>query len=424
MTEALLRGEPPRFHPGHGPASGVFTDDLDDMISWATQLDHSYVAVQGPPGTGKTYRAAHSCTPWSPPGRGSGSPHSAIAPSKIVVAKVSEVFQQKGDLDKLRGVRVKKDAKRTYDGFLNVDDPKGCNRVLRSTLLAGSTWLFTNNKIRDNPVDVLLIDEAGQLALADALAASTAAHNLILLGDPLQLPQVTHAAHPGGGGLSALDHVLGEHVTLPSYRGVFISETWRMHPGVCTFISEEIYEGRLHSHKNCARQTTIAGTGLRWLKASHLGNSTCSTEEADMIADTIVQLVGTPWTNFDGDESPLTVNDFMVLAPYNDQVRTIRKRLDSDPRTAGIAVGTVDKFQGGEAAVVLFSMATSTGADMIRSADFLFSRNRLNVAISRARCLAYLVCTEELLNTRARSVEEMRLLATLNAFVEWSQRPR
>jgi uncharacterized protein len=110
----------------------------------------------------------------------------------------------------------------------------------------------------------------------------------------------------------------------------------------------------------------------------------------------------------------------MVLAPYNDQVRTIRRRLDSDPRTAGVQVGTVDKFQGGQAAVVLFSMATSTSADMVRSADFLFSRNRLNVAISRARCLAYLICTEELLNTRARSVEEMRLIATLNAFVEWS----
>jgi len=138
------------------------------------------------------------------------------------------------------------------------------------------------------------------------------------------------------------------------------------------------------------------------------------------VAAVIAELMGTPWTNFKGETNPLTPDDFMVLAPYNDQVRTIRRLLDSDPRTAGVPVGTVDKFQGGQAAVVLFSMATSTSAEMVRSADFLFSRNRLNVAISRARCLAYLICTEELLNTRARSVEEMRLIATLNAFVEWA----
>jgi superfamily I DNA and/or RNA helicase len=195
-----------------------------------------------------------------------------------------------------------------------------------------------------------------------------------------------------------------------------------MHPDVCTFISQEIYEGRLDSHPNCARQTTVAGTGLRWLPARHNGNATSSTEEAELIATEIAGLIGTPWVNFHGHEALLTVEDFMVVAPYNDQVRMIRNRLDADPRTAGIHVGTVDRFQGGEAAVVFFSMATSTGTDMIRSADFLFSRNRLNVAVSRARCLAYLTCTEELLNARARTVEDMRLIATLNAFVEYAQR--
>jgi len=134
-------------------------------------------------------------------------------------------------------------------------------------------------------------------------------------------------------------------------------------------------------------------------------------------------LAATPWTNQNGKQHNLKADDFMVVAPYNDQVRAIRDRLAQDARTAGVPVGTVDKFQGGEAAVVFFSMATSTGQDMTRGADFLFSRNRLNVAISRARCLAYLVCTEELLNARARNVDDMRLIATLNAFVEWAQRP-
>lgn len=273
----------------------------------------------------------------------------------------------------------------------------------------------------DAPVDVLLIDEAGQFALADALASSRAAHSLILLGDPLQLSQVTQAVHPGGAGRSALGHVIGGEAILPETRGVFIEHTRRMHPDICRFISDELYEGRLKWHKNCERQTTEAGTGLRWLKAEHKGNSTSSAEEALIVGQQIAKLVGTPWTNFEGQVNPLTVDDFMVVTPYNDQVRTIRRVLDADARTRGVPVGTVDKFQGGTAAVVLFSTATSTGADVVRGVDFLFSRERLNVAISRARCLAYLVCTEDLLNTRARSVEEMRLIATLNALVEWAQ---
>ncbi len=230
---------------------------------------------------------------------------------------------------------------------------------------------------------------------------------------------MTQAVHLEGGGLSALAHIIGDDATLPDDRGVFIRETRRMHPDICRFISDQIYEGQLTWHKNCEQQTIAAGTGLRWLEAHHEGNSTSSTEEASIIAEHIASLIGTPWTNFDGEIQPLTETDFMVVTPYNDQVRTIRKILSGDPRTKAVPVGTVDKFQRGTAAVVLFSTAASSGADIVRGIDFLFSRNKLNVAISRARCLAYFVCTEELLNTRARYVEEMRLIATLNAFVEY-----
>jgi uncharacterized protein len=289
-------------------------------------------------------------------------------------------------------------------------------------IVAGTTWLFASPQMQAAPVDVLLIDEAGQLSLADALAASCSARNMVLVGDPLQLPQVAQADHPNGSGQSVLEHILGEDVTLHDDRGVFLSETWRMHPSVCEFISEYIYEGRLSSHPDCRRQSTIAGTGLRWLRADHQRNTTASREEADLIADEVARLIGTEWTNHKGVKRPLLTGDFMVVAPYNDQVHTIRQRLDRDPRTADVPVGTVDKFQGREAAVVFFSMATSSGDDITRTADFLFSRNRLNVAMSRARCLAYLVCTEELLNTRARTVAEMRLIATLCAFVEWASR--
>ena len=271
------------------------------------------------------------------------------------------------------------------------------------------------------PVDVLLVDEAGQLGLADALAASRSARNLVLLGDPLQLPQVSQAAHPGGSGLSVLEHVLGDDVTIPPDRGVFIQETRRMHPDVCSFISDEIYQGRLTSHASCEAQGTQFGTGLRWIRAEHAGRTSLAPEEADLVRTEIGRLMGTPWTNADGESRPLTAHDFMVVAPYNNQVNHLRAHLDADPLTRGVPVGTVDKFQGRQAAVVFFTMTASSSAEISRGTDFLFSRNRLNVAISRARCLAYLVCTEDLLNTRARDVADMRLISTLCSFVEAAQ---
>lgn len=419
VTLALLSRALPRFLSGAGPQGGLFTNDLDEMCSWATQLDHSYVAIQGPPGTGKTHRAAHMVYALVKAGQRVGITAPNHRCIDNVLQKVIEVFTDAGEVGLIRGVRVNSGDRETeLDGFTYGDAKKAAKPDVN--IVAGTSWLFSNDKMAEAPVDVLLIDEAGQFALADALASSRAARNLILLGDPSQLSQVNHANHPGGGGRSALGHVLGEDVTLPADRGVFIEETRRMHPDICRFISELIYEGKLGWHVSCEQQATVEGTGLRWLQARHSGNSTSSVEEAEIVAEHIGRLVGTPWTDFSGAVRPLTVNDFMVVAPYNDQVRTIRRVLNADPRTEGVPVGTVDKFQGGTAAVVFFSTATSSGADIVRGVDFLFSRERLNVAISRARCLAYLVCTEELLNTRARSVDEMRMVAALNAFVEWA----
>ena len=273
--------------------------------------------------------------------------------------------------------------------------------------------------MRQNPVDVLLVDEAGQLSLADALASTNGARNMILLGDPLQLSQVAKAEHPRGSGASVLQHVLGEHPTIPETDGVFISRTWRMHPDVCEFISNQIYEGRLSSHESCRRQGTQFGTGLRWLEARHVRRSTESPEEADVVCDQIAAMVGTTWTDQHGVERDLRGRDFMVVAPYNDQVNLLRERLGASG-LGDVQVGTVDKFQGREAPVVFFTMATSSAEDMPRGPEFLFSRNRLNVAVSRARCLAYLVCTEDLLNSRARDLDDMRLISTLSAFVEYA----
>jgi superfamily I DNA and/or RNA helicase len=287
-------------------------------------------------------------------------------------------------------------------------------------VVCGTAWQFAGTKLRDAPVDVLLIDEAGQLALVDAVVASMAADSVVLLGDPQQLPQVAQATHPGGSGASALGHMLGDDETMPDARGVFIHETRRMHPDVCRFISERIYQGRLASHADCTVQGTEFGTGLRWIEVDHEGCSTESGEEAEVVAAQIGAMLGRTWTDKNGATQVIGVGDVMVVAPYNDQVRLLRERLDSSALTRGVSVGTVDKFQGRQAPIVFFTMTSSSAEDMPRGSDFLFSRNRLNVAVSRAQCLAYLVCTEQLLRSRAKTVEEMHLIATLCAFVEYA----
>jgi len=272
--------------------------------------------------------------------------------------------------------------------------------------------------MRENPVDVLVVDEAGQLGLADTLAATISAANVILLGDPQQLPQVSQATHPNGAGASALEHILGDDRTVSADRGVLLDVTWRMHPRVCKFISDTFYEGKLTSHASCDGQSTEAGVGLRWVRAEHTGQSTESPEEAALVATTIGDLMGKDWTDQEGVTRPLAADDFIVVTPYNDQRRLIQGRIAKDAALAEVEVGTVDKFQGREAAVVVFSMATASKDSLPRTSEFLFSKNRLNVAISRARCLAYLICTDELLDTRARTVEEMALISALCSFVE------
>jgi uncharacterized protein len=418
VAMAVLRRDLPTFTSGAGPAGGVFSDDLDEMSDWASHLDHSYVAIQGPPGTGKTYRGAHLVLSLIRSGKRVGITAMSHHAIDNLLQAVVNAAGETGDAAMMRVVRrvPAVPAVCLAGVHYTTSNKTAANRTYN--LVAGTTWLFSGKEMAASPVDVLIIDEAGQLALADALAAMRSATNLVLLGDPLQLPQVAQASHPGGGGNSVLEHVLGEHATIPTERGVFLSETRRMHPEVCSFISEEIYEGRLTSHVSCSLQTTDVGTGLRWLPAEHSGRSTESEEEADLIHDEIVQLLRSSWTDQHGVTQPITVDDILVVAPYNDQVAKVRERLDDDPDTRGVAVGTVDKFQGRESAVVFFTMTASSAGDISRGGDFLFSRNRFNVAVSRARCLAYLVSTEDLLNSRGRTLDEMRLLSTICAFVE------
>ncbi|MSV80675.1 MAG: TM0106 family RecB-like putative nuclease [Actinobacteria bacterium] len=420
-AQAILSAAPPAFTAGNGPAAGFFTDEVEDVMRWALHLDHTCVPIQGPPGTGKTWMGAHLVHALVKAGQRVGITATSHHAIDNLLSEIVDVFTNAGDIGLLHGARKgAHDATPDVPQIARIEKNSDCASGTFN-LVAATTWLFAGEDMAAAPVDVLIIDEAGQLGLADALAAARSAHNVILLGDPLQLPQVSQATHPGRSGASVLEHVLGPGVaTVPPERGVFLTETRRMHPDVCRFISHQIYEGRLHWHESCELQGTDEGTGLRWLRAHHTDCSTESADEAALVVTEVQRLIGKGWTDADGAAGTLVATDFMVVAPYNDQVRLLRRAFDT-AELHGVRVGTVDKFQGQQAPVVFFTMTTSTADDMPRDSGFLFSRNRLNVALSRARCLAYVVCTDELLNSRARTIEEMKLIATLCAAVDYAE---
>lgn len=399
---------------------GAFSDHVEDLATWVTQLDASVLGVQGPPGTGKTYRGAHIAKALVKKGKRVGvtaMSHHAIG---NFLAEIADVFAQ-DPVVPLRAIR-KQDHPGEHIPGVTTTKKNGDLAKPEFDVVAATSWGFAGKDLLGAPVDVLLIDEAGQLALIDAVVSSMSALSVVLLGDPQQLPQVAQASHPRQSGDSALGHILGNHATMPSERGVFISETRRMHPDVCAFISDRIYDGKLTSHADCAKQGTDLGTGLRWIEVEHTGCSTESEIEADAVVAQIHDVLGQHWTDKHRVSHTITADDVMVVAPYNDQKDLLRAKLDADPATKGLQVGTVDKFQGRQAPIVFFTMTSSSAEDMPRGTEFLFSTNRLNVAISRAQCLAYLVCTEKLLASRAKRVEDMLLIGNLCAFVEYAER--
>jgi len=269
-----------------------------------------------------------------------------------------------------------------------------------------------------NSVDVLFLDEAGQMSLANTLAIAQAATTLVLLGDPQQLDQPQRGVHPPGAEVSALGHLLNGRATIRGDQGLFLSETRRLHPDICAFTSEAFYDGRLFSRPENANQRLnskgpIDGTGLRFAPVEHSANQNESPEEVERIAALIGHLLqnGATWTNKQNETFPLRPEDVLVVAPYNAQVAALAERLP-----AGTKVGTVDKFQGQEAPVVFYSMATSTPEDAPRGMEFLYSLNRLNVAVSRARCVAVLVASPALFKVECRTPRQIELA---NAFCRY-----
>jgi uncharacterized protein len=245
-----------------------------------------------------------------------------------------------------------------------------------------------------------------------------AADRLVLVGDPRQLAQPSKGTHPEGAEVSGLEHVLGDHATMPEGLGLFLDRTHRLHPDICRFISEQVYDGRLESEPHCAVQAiddgpVVGGTGLRWLPVDHESNRTSSVEEAHAVAEAFEALLGRGWTDGKGQRKTLGLDDVLVVAPYNAQVHLLAQHLPE-----GARIGTVDKFQGQQAPVVLVSMTASSAEDIPRGMEFLYSRNRINVAVSRAQALSVMVASPKLLTVHCRTVNQMRLANVLCRYVE------
>jgi predicted RecB family nuclease len=429
----LLSSDAPRIVglPAGSALQNGGAPPIEALCDLVRGLDESCLFIQGPPGSGKTWTGAELIVHLLRAGKRVGvtaNSHKAIHNllHEIEAAAADQDVAFQGLKKSSSGNDESRFDSRFGDRFIaNACSgasfpPPHEDGVL---LTAGTAWLYAPEAM-DDAVDYLFIDEAGQLSLADTLAVTTAARNLVLLGDPLQLAQVSQAVHPGNAGSSVLEHLLGGHGTVPPQRGIFLDHTRRMHPDVCRYISEVIYENRLASIPECAQQHVnaagaLTGTGVRFLPVTHDGNTRTSTEEADVIASAIDDLRAGTWTNDKGQTGPLALSQIMVVTPYNAQVRLVLDRLP-----VGVRVGTVDKFQGQEAAVVFFSMATSSGAEVPHNVEFLYSRNRLNVAVSRARCLAVLVCNPDLLHIKCRSAEQMRLVNALCRLAEMAEPPR
>lgn len=412
----LLLKVAPRLLAGDLRKSGESA--LDAAMRVGLSLDQSAFPVQGPPGAGKTHTGARMIRELAGQKRKVGvtaNSHKVIrnlldktleaaAETKLSIQCIQKVSDDQTSLPRLQFVK---------------QNPEFIDGLSTTCQVGGATGWFWARPDAAGIVDVLFVDEAAQMSLANVLAVSQAAQSIVLLGDPRQLEQPIQGSHPDGVAVSALDHILGDHATIGADRGLFLEETWRMHPDICEFTSEVFYDNRLHSRAGLERQEIkskgrVNGTGLRYLAVPHEGNQNSSPEEVEAVRVLVAEIRdnGTTWVNDKGVEATVTLNDILIIAPYNAQVFELQ---DAIP---GARIGTVDKFQGQEAPIVIYSMTTSSHADAPRGMEFLYSLNRLNVATSRAKCLCILVASPRVFEVECRTPRQMLLANAYCRYLE------
>jgi uncharacterized protein len=386
----------------------------------AGPFDESYLAIQGPPGSGKTTKGAELIVGLVREGKRVG----ITAHSHAVIGNLLHAVCERAEPDgvEVRALQKAEDHQQCEAAIVTCVDNNDVVEAAAANreydVIAGTAWLWARPGMA-NAVDVLFVDEAGQKSLADVLAVSGATTQLVLLGDPQQLAQPSKGSHPEGAEVSALEHLLGGEATMPSELGWFLESTYRMHPAVCEFVSAVAYQGRLHpaEGEGLARQAVDGFAGLRYAPVEHVGNRSWSAEEVEVVDALVRDLVGKPWTDRFGVTRPLELDDVLVVTPYNAQVAKLAAALPE-----GARVGTVDKFQGQEAPVTIYSMATSSADDAPRSMEFLYDLHRLNVAISRARGVTALVASPELMCVACRTPAQLKLASALCSLAEFATR--
>lgn len=391
------------------------------------RMQDSYLPIQGPPGTGKTYVASHAILALVRAGkRVAVTSHSHKAIDNLLLAVAERAREGKCKLQAIKKIKKGDDGEALAEAGIAVTDGNDDARLAGLPLVGGTAWLLARDE-HDQKFDYLFVDEAGQVSLANLVAAGTCAHNIVLVGDPMQLAQPIQGAHPGQSGASALSYVLGDAATIPSERGIFLPVSRHMHPAICRYISEVVYEGRLTGDAGAAKQTLLLdkrasafpAAGLHFMGIEHEGNGQSSREEAAAVLAAFTALKGQTFVDRDGKERKVTLADILVVTPYNAQVNLLKRTLPD-----GARVGTIDKFQGQEAPISIVSMATSSAEEMPRNIEFLFSVNRLNVAISRAQALSIVIASPRLLDVPCHTIEQMRLVNALCAVAEYASRTR
>lgn len=435
----LLRRRPPRLvgapsntsggaEPPGGELPGLGGEadgglDLEAAVYSAVErLDHSYLAVQGPPGTGKTHVGSHVVAKLV----GAGWRVGVVAQSHAAVENMLSAIVDKAGVPveqvakKQRAKGAEKGAAPPWQELTSSQLADCAANSSGGCVVGGTAWDFAHERWPDEGLDLLVIDEAGQFSLADTIAVGRSAQRLLLLGDPQQLPQVSQGKHPEPVDESALAWLAGGSAVLPDGLGYLLPESWRMHPDVCAAVSQLSYAGRLSAHPiTTTRSLDGVPPGVVHVPVVHQGHSSSSPEEAAEVVRQVRSVLGRTWEPGGGlPPRPLGPDDVVVVAAYNAQVHTVRQALRA-ASLDGVPVGTVDMFQGREAPVAILTLAASTPDDVSRGMGFLLSRNRINVAVSRAQWRAVVISSPRLTDYLPGDLDAdgVRRLMELGAFL-------
>ena len=421
VASELLQRRIPRIH-GRTAGQPIVTSPHSqaEVLQTIRDLDRSYLFIQGPPGSGKTYLSAHVIVELLRDGKKIGITSNSHKAIDNLLAQVADIAER--EQVRFRGVKkaTRGSAETFFQGPCVSNETRTEDIDLDANLFAGTAWLFSHRHLQGQ-LDYLFVDEAGQVPMANVMAMSMATKSIILVGDRMQLPQPVQGIHPGESGLSVLEFLLGERSTVSPERGIFLDQTYRLKPGICDFISEAFYEGQLKSHESAQQRglvlqgTDLPDEGIVMIGARHVNCSQKSIEEGRILETRYMELLGQTFRDRDGSTRCIDMQDILVVTPYNVQVNYLRGLLPE-----GARVGTVDKFQGQEAAIVLVSMVTSSAEDLPRNFEFLYSRNRLNVALSRAQCLAVVIASPKLLDVPCKTIEQMKLASIFCQLSEYA----